>query len=81
MEITEQGIRGVMVQSGEEILIAADTMVLAAGSRNRRAEAMQFNNCAGFVGMAGDCPGAQEDQAGSGGWLLSGNGHLMDTRA
>ena len=55
VEITEQGIRGVMVQSGEEILIAADTMVLAAGSRNRRAEAMQFNNCAGFVGMAGDC--------------------------
>ena len=55
VEITEQGIRGIMLQSGEEILIAADTVVLAAGSRNRQAEAMQFNNCAGFVGMAGDC--------------------------
>lgn len=55
VEITKQGIRGIMVQSGEEILIEGDTVVLAAGSRNRQKEAMRFNNCASFVGMAGDC--------------------------
>ena len=55
VEITQQGIRGVMVKTGEEISIQADTVVLAAGSRNRQAEAMKFNPCAKFVGMAGDC--------------------------
>ena len=55
VEITQQGIRGVMVKTGEEISIQADTVVLAAGSRNRQAEAMKFNQCAKFVGMAGDC--------------------------
>lgn len=55
VEITKDGIRGVMVKSGEEVCIQADTVVIAAGSRNRLAEAMQFNNCAKFVGIAGDC--------------------------
>lgn len=54
-EITEQGIRGIMVKTGEEIFIEADTVVLAAGSRHRQADAIKFNGCAGFVGMAGDC--------------------------
>ena len=54
VEITQQGIRGVMVKTGEEISIQAGTVVLAAGSRNRQAEAMKFNPCAKFVGMAGD---------------------------
>ena len=55
VEITKDGIRGIMVKSGEEVCIQADTVVIAAGSRNRLAEAMQFNNCAKFVGIAGDC--------------------------
>ncbi len=55
VEITEQGIRGIMVNSGEERFLEADTVVLAAGSRNRQEDAMKFYCCAEFVGMAGDC--------------------------
>lgn len=55
VEITESGIRGIMVNTGVELLLEADTVVLAAGSKDRQADAIKFNNCAGFVGMAGDC--------------------------
>ena len=55
VEITDKGIRAEMVKTGVEIFVEADTVVLAAGSRNRLADAMKFNNCAGFVGIAGDC--------------------------
>ncbi len=55
VEITEQGIRGLLVGTGEETFIEADTVVLAAGSRHRQAEAMGYHGCAPYVSMAGDC--------------------------
>ena len=60
MEITEAGHPGRHGTVRRGILIAADTMVLAAGSRNRRAEAMQFNNCAGFCWDGGRLPGPKK---------------------
>lgn len=54
-EIFDGGIRGVMTATGEKITLEADTIVLAAGTEDQQLEAIKFNDCAGFVGMAGDC--------------------------
>ena len=54
-EITDTGVIGRSLLTGEEISISADTIVVAAGTENRLQEAMSFSRCAPFVGIAGDC--------------------------
>ena len=43
------------VVTGEERMIPADTVVLAAGMTPRKEEAYKFRNSAPFFAMAGDC--------------------------
>lgn len=54
-EIFDGGIRGVMTATGEKVTLESESVVLAAGTEGRQLEAIQFNDCAGFVSMAGDC--------------------------
>lgn len=54
-EILPDGIRGLMTETGTEVRIPGDTVVLAAGTENQLAEAMKFSGSAKFVGIAGDC--------------------------
>jgi len=54
-EILDGGVRVRMLKTGEERLVEADTVVLAAGTDNRLAEAMAYSTSAPFVGIAGDC--------------------------
>ena len=54
-EIFDGGVRGIMTRTGEQITITGDTVVLAAGTKDQQLKAIQFNRCAAFVGMAGDC--------------------------
>ncbi len=54
-EILDGGVRVRMLKTGEERLVEADTVVLAAGTDNRLAEAMAYGSSAPFVGIAGDC--------------------------
>ncbi len=54
-EIFDGGIRGIMIVTGEEVTLEADTIVLAAGTKDQQLEAIKFNDSADFVSMAGDC--------------------------
>ncbi len=54
-EICDGGIRGFMTATGESVFLPGDTVILCAGTRDQMDLAMTFQNCAPFVGIAGDC--------------------------
>lgn len=55
VEVVDGAVKIRDVVTGEERMIPADTVVLAAGMTPRKEEAYKFRNSAPFFAMAGDC--------------------------
>jgi 2,4-dienoyl-CoA reductase-like NADH-dependent reductase (Old Yellow Enzyme family) len=55
VEILDGAVRLRQVETGEELLVEADHVVLCAGMEARSDEAYAFSNAAPFFAMAGDC--------------------------
>ena len=56
VEVLDNGVRVRNVNTGEESVIEADTVVICVGSAARRMEALSFNDCgADYFAMTGDC--------------------------
>jgi thioredoxin reductase len=54
--VVPEGVRIRNNQTGEEQVIACDTVILAAGMTANRQQALQFNDVgASYFAMAGDC--------------------------
>lgn len=70
IEILPDGVRVRDTKTGEERVLACDTVVLAAGMVARSDEAYRFQNCAPLVSLAGDCiqPHKIRDAVSTGYW-------------
>jgi thioredoxin reductase len=56
IEILPEGVKIKNVLTGNESIVKADTIVIAAGMRAKREEALEFNETsAGYFAMVGDC--------------------------